>query len=282
MLKQEHGIEPTEAWLKDWLVSSCDLIDRYQPSSLFFDWWVSYKDFRPYMKKFLAYYYNRSVEWGKEVCVYYKSDAVMYNCAIFDRERGQLENISPYIWQGETSTAYNAWSYCTTNHFKKPEIIACNFLDVISKNGCFVLNLGPKADGTFCEQEQNIISEIGKWTKKNEEAIWGTQPYKVFGEGKKQKGGSFTEHFSYTSKDYRFTCNTGAVYAFALKPYAKSEFKIKSLADSMDLFHCVIKDVSVLGSDEKVRFTQNKKYLTIKLSEKVNETMTICFKIELD
>ena len=282
MLKQEHGIEPTEAWLKDWLVSSCDLIDRYQPSSLFFDWWVSYKDFRPYMKKFLAYYYNRSVEWGKEVCVYYKSDAVMYNCAIFDRERGQLENISPYIWQGETSTAYNAWSYCTTNHFKKPEIIACNFLDVISKNGCFVLNLGPKADGTFCEQEQNIISEIGKWTKKNEEAIWGTQPYKVFGEGKKQKGGSFTEHFSYTSKDYRFTCNTGAVYAFALKPYGKSEFKIKSLADSMDLFHCVIKDVCVLGSDEKVRFTQNKKYLTIKLSEKVNETMPICFKIEVD
>lgn len=145
-----------------------------------------------------------------------------------------------------------------------------------------MLNLGPKADGTFCEQEQNIISEIGKWTKKNEEAIWGTQPYKVFGEGKKQKGGSFTEHFSYTSKDYRFTCNTGAVYAFALKPYAKSEFKIKSLADSMDLFHCVIKDVSVLGSDEKVRFTQNKKYLTIKLSEKVNETMPICFKIEVD
>lgn len=50
-----------------------------------------------------------------------------------------------------------------------------------------MLNLGPKADGTFCEQEQNIISEIGKWTKKNEEAIWGTQPYKVFGEGKNKK-----------------------------------------------------------------------------------------------
>lgn len=282
MLKQEHGIEPTQEWLCDWLVSSCELIDRYQPASLFFDWWVSYKAFRPYMKKFLAYYYNRSLEWGKEVCVYYKSDAVMYNCAIFDRERGQLENISPYIWQGETSTAYNAWSYCTTNIFKKPEIIACNLLDVISKNGCFVLNLGPKADGTFCEQEKNIVAEIGAWTKKNAEAIWGTQPYKVFGEGKKQKAGSFNEHFSYTSKDYRFTCKTGVVYAFASKPKGRSEFKIKSLADSMDLFHCIIKNITVLGSGEKVLFSQNKNALTIRLGEKIKDTMPICFKIEVD
>lgn len=282
MLKQEHGIEPSREWLEDWLVSSCDLIDRYQPTSLFFDWWVSYRAFRPYMKKFLAYYYNRSAEWGKEVCVYYKSDAVMYNCAIFDRERGQLENISPYIWQGETSTAYNSWSYCTTNHFKKPEIIACNLLDVISKNGCFVLNLGPKADGTFCLEEKYIISEIGKWTKKNEEAIWGTQPYKVFGEGKKQKGGSFTEHFSYTPNDYRFTCKTGAVYAFALKPKGKSEFRIKTLGDTMDTFHCVIKNISVLGSDVKVNYSQDKKSLTIKTDKKITDSMPVCFKIEVD
>lgn len=281
LLKQEHGIEPTEKWLKDWLVSSCELIDKYQPSSLFFDWWVSYKAFRPYMKKFLAYYYNRSVEWGKEVCVYYKSDAIMYNCAIFDRERGQLENVSPYIWQGETSTAYNAWSYCTTNRFKTPEIIACNLLDVISKNGCFVLNIGPKADGSICDEEKYILSKLGKFTKENAEAIWGTQPYKVFGEGKKQKGGSFNERLSYTSRDYRFTCKTGVVYVFALKPNGKSEFKIKSLADSMDIFHCVIKNISILGSNENVTFSQDKKALTIK-TNKINSTMPICFKIEVD
>lgn len=282
MLKQEHGIEPTEEWLNDWLVSSCELIDRYQPASLFFDWWVSYKAFRPYMKKFLAYYYNRSLEWGREVCVYYKSDAVMYNCAIFDRERGQLENISPYIWQGETSTAYNAWSYCTTNHFKTPELIACNFLDVISKNGCFVLNIGPKADGTICDEEQKILNALGKWTKRNEEAIWGTQPYKVFGEGKKQKGGSFNEHFSYTPKDYRFTCKTGVVYAFALKPKGKAAFRIKTLGDTMDTFHCVIKKISVLGIDAEAEYTQNKKSLSIKLNRKITDTMPICFKIEVD
>lgn len=282
LLRQEHGIEPSVEWLEDWLVSSCDLIDRCQPASLFFDWWVSYRAFRPYMKKFLAYYYNRSLEWGKRVCVYYKSDAVMYNCAIFDRERGQLEDISPYIWQGETSTAYNAWSYCTTNRFKKPEIIACNMLDVISKNGCFVLNIGPKADGTICKEELNILNRLGEFTKQNKEAIWGTQPYKVFGEGKKQKGGSFTEHFTYTAKDYRFTCKTGVVYAFSLKPEGKNKFQIKALADSMDLFHCIIKNITLLGSSEKIKFIQNKKCLTIYTKEKIKSKMPICFKIEVD
>ncbi len=146
----------------------------------------------------------------------------------------------------------------------------------------FLKDERPKADGTFCDEEKNIVSSLGAWTKRNGEAIWGTQPYKVFGEGKKQKGGSFTEHFSYTAKDYRFTCKTGVVYAFALKPNGKSEFRIKTLADTMDVFHCVIKNISVLGSNSKVSFTQNKKCLTIKLSEKVNDTMPVCFKIEVD
>lgn len=82
LLKQEHGITPTKEWLEDWLVNSCELIDKYHPETLFFDWWVMNYAFRPYMKKFLAYYYNRSVEWDKEVCVQYKSDAIMYNVGI--------------------------------------------------------------------------------------------------------------------------------------------------------------------------------------------------------
>lgn len=82
LLKQEKGIVPTKEWLTDWLVSSCELIDKYRPATLFFDWWVMNEAFRPYMKKFLAYYYNKSLEWGKEVCVQYKSDAIMYKTVI--------------------------------------------------------------------------------------------------------------------------------------------------------------------------------------------------------
>lgn len=282
MLKQEHGIEPTQEWLEDWLASSCELIDKYRPASLFFDWWVSYKAFRPYMKKFLAYYYNRSLEWGQEVCVYYKSDAAMYNCAIFDRERGQLDGVSPYIWQGETATSRNAWSYCTTNRFKTPQEIAGNLVEVIAKNGIFVLNIGPKADGTICETELHILKKLGEWTRKNEEAIWGTGPYKVVGEGKKRKNGSFSERYKYTAQDFRFTYKTGVIYAFALAPKNKTVFRIKRFAHSMDLFNYVIKRVSVLGEDVRVSFAPCKKYLELKLDRPVPGDMPICFKVEVD
>lgn len=282
LLKQEKGITPTKAWLEDWLVHSAELIDKYQPSTLFFDWWVMNFAFRPYMKKFLAYYYNRSVEWGKEVCVQYKSDAIMYNVGIFDRERGQLEATSPYVWQSETSTAYNAWSYCTTNHFKSPEVIARVFADVISKNGNFVLNIGPMANGDFCKEEKNILKQIGDWTSKNESAIWGTSPYKFNGEGKKQKAGSFKERSGYTWRDFRYTYKPCHIYAFALVPNKKGVYRLTKLSESRDSFHFIIKGVDVLGYDCKAEYKLCKNYLEIRLDKSPNTKMPICFDIKVD
>lgn len=283
LLNQEHGIVPTAEWLEDWLVHSCELIDKYQPQTLFFDWWVMNHAFRPYMKKFLAYYYNRSLEWGKEVCVQYKSDAIMYNCSIFDRERGQLDNTSPYIWQSETSTAYNAWSYCTTNKWKSPQEIACVFTDVISKNGNFVLNIGPKADGTICDEEQHILKELGKWTSINKDAIWGTSAYKIFGEGRLQKSGSFKERNKYTAKDFRYTYKPCHIYAFALRPYEKQSFIMKKLGINRDLFCFDIKQIQVLGYPNiKASWTLNKKGLKITLDKTVDSKMPLCFDIVID
>ena len=281
LLKQEHGITPTKEWLEDWLVNSCELIDKYHPETLFFDWWVMNYAFRPYMKKFLAYYYNRSVEWDKEVCVQYKSDAIMYNVGIFDRERGQLAATSPYIWQSETSTAYNSWSYCTTNKFKTASKIAGTFVDVISKNGNFVLNLGPKADGTFCEEEMQILEKLSDWTAKNKEAIWGTQPYKIFGEGKKHGNGSFNEKYNYSRKDYRFTYKTGSIYIFALKP-DRTTFKIKSLKYSGDMFAADIKSVEVLGYNQNLHYERNNRCLKIELDSPIETDMPLCFKVSID
>lgn len=282
LLKQEKGITPTEEWLEDWLVHSVELIDKYQPLTLFFDWWIMNHAFRPYIKKFLAYYYNKSKEWGKEVCVQYKSDAIMYNAGIFDRERGQIDNTSPYIWQSETSTAYNSWSYCTTNKFKSPEVIARVFADVISKNGNFVLNIGPMANGEICPQEKHILAQLGDWTSKNEQAIWGSSPYKNFGEGKKRKGGSFKEKKAYTTKDFRYTYRPCHIYAFALVPNKKNVYKLTMLAKGRDSFHFIVKDIKVLGYDNKVEWTVNKNNLEIRLSTPIDTKMPLCFDISID
>lgn len=282
LLKQESKIVPTKEWLEDWLVSSVELIDKYQPATLFFDWWVMNHSFRPYMKKFLAYYYNRSLEWNKQVCVQYKSDAIMYNAGIFDRERGQLDVASPYIWQSETSTAYNSWSYCTTNKFKSPSQIAKVFVDVISKNGNFVLNIGPKADGTICDEEKNILEKLGQFTNKNQQAIWGTSVYKFYGEGKKQKAGSFKEKNSYSCKDYRYTYKPCHIYAFSLKPPKNLIFRMKKLRNNRDGFSFAIKSIKILGYDNEVNWKLTKNYLELTVKGKITTDMPICFDIHVD
>lgn len=281
LLRQEHGIDPTPEWCENWLVHTVELVDRYQPETLFFDWWVSNHKFRPYMKKFLAYYFNRSIEWGREVCVQYKSDAIMYNASIFDRERGQLPATSPYIWQSETSTAYNAWSYCTTNRWKTSEEIARVFADVISKNGNFVLNIGPKADGTLCEEEIQILTRLGEWTARNREAIWGTSPYKVSGEGKRQKTGSFQERNRYTARDFRYTYRTCHIYAFALRPNRSGVYDLKALRHSMDGFNFEIKKITVLGGGP-ARWEQDKKRLRIRTQDAPETEMPLVFDIQVD
>lgn len=282
LLRQERGITPTKEWLEDWLVHSCELIDKYRPLTLFFDWWVMNHNFRPYIKKFLAYYYNKSVQWNKEVCVQYKSDAIMYKTAILDRERGLLENASPVVWQSETSTAYNSWSYCTTNKFKKPCEIAKVMADVISKNGNFVLNIGPKADGTICDEEVKILNALGVWTSRNEQAIWGSGPYKFYGEGKKHKYGSFKERNKYSCKDIRYTYRPCHIYAFVLGYNPKGVYKLKKLALSNDNFHFAIKDVKVLGWNDKPQWELSKKYLKITTQAKFDDDMPLCLDIEID
>lgn len=282
LLRQEKGIIPSKEWLEDWLVHSAELIDKYRPQSLFFDWWIMNHAFRPYVKKFLAYYFNRSAEWGKEVCVQYKSDAVMYNVGIFDRERGQLAGVSPYVWQSETSTAYNAWSYCTTNKYKKPCEIARVMADVVSKNGNFVLNIGPKADGTICDEEKKILAAMGKWTRRNSEAIWGASPYKFWGEGKKFSYGSFREKNRYCKRDVRYTYRPCHVYAFVLGYARDGVYRMKRLALSNDDFHFVVRGVKLLGSDERVEWKLNGKYLEIKCKTRFEDDMPLCFDINVD
>jgi Alpha-L-fucosidase len=280
--KRERGITPTKEWLENWLAHTAELIDRYRPETLFFDWWVSNKAFRPYMKKFLAYYFNRSLEWGKEVCVQYKSDAIMYNASIYDVERGRLANTSPRVWQSETAMAKNAWSYTPQNRWKKPRDILAAFVDAISKNGNFVLNVGPRADGSISKEESEILKEIARFMKINAPAIWGTSPWKVFGEGRKAETKSFVEKNNYSYRDFRYTYRPCRIYAFAMKPSKKGIYRLRSLREGRDSFDSIIKGVKILGYENKVEYTLTKKYLKLEVEGKIGTEDPVCFEIEID
>ena len=104
---------PSAEYLNDWLARTCELVDKYQPQLIWFDWWIGHAAFPPYLQQFAAYYYNRALEWGKGVAINYKYVAYAEGTAVLDVERGQLKDIRPLLWQNDTSVAKNSWGYVT-------------------------------------------------------------------------------------------------------------------------------------------------------------------------
>ena len=107
--------------------------------------------FKPYLKKFAAYYYNAGAEWGKGVAINYKYDAFPAGTTVFDIERGQLRRTHGLFWQNDTSVSKNSWGYIDDHDYKVANDIIGDLIDVVSKNGALLLNIGPTADGTIPE-----------------------------------------------------------------------------------------------------------------------------------
>ncbi len=252
---------PSEEFLIDWVCRTCEIIDRYQPRILYFDWWIQHNAYKPYLRMIAAYYYNRGVEWGFPVAICYKHDAFAFGSAIVDVERGKFADAKPYHWQTDTAIARNSWCYTTNLDYKTSYEIICYLVDVVSKNGNLLLNVGPKADGSFAEQDASILSDIGSWLATNGEAIYDTKPWRYAQEGPTvEVEGQFTDGSAkdYTSEDFRFTAGHGAIYATCLKYPADGRITIRSLAKSKDpnkpSFHGIINDVELLGFAEKPAF----------------------------
>ncbi|MCL2084304.1 MAG: alpha-L-fucosidase, partial [Oscillospiraceae bacterium] len=177
------GPPPSPEFINDWLARCVELVDNYRPRLLYFDWWVKHHSFKPSLRRFIAYYYNRAAEWGFAPAVAYKDDSLPFGCGIPDMERGGFADAKPFLWQSCTSTARNSWCHTEQNDYKPPAAVIQNLIDVVSKNGALLLNVGPKADGTLAEQDAVILREVGKWLKTNGAAVYGSTPWKTAMEG---------------------------------------------------------------------------------------------------
>ena len=272
--------KPTEEWLEDWLVKTCELIDRCRPLILYFDTWIQNAAFKPYLKKVCAYYYNRAEEWGKEVTINYKHEAFPPTVATFDVERGALTDISPVPWQTDTAIGKKSWGYIEDNEFKPARQIICDLIDIVSKNGMLLINIGPKPDGTITREETAVLNELGDWMNINGEGIYGTVPWKTFGEGETNNAaGSFmdNEEKLFTSKDYRFTYRNGYLYAFCMRPdseiFTISSLRIKGERD------IVTGTVDVLGDYDVISTSRDENGMKIVLDKTPSSDKPVCFKI---
>ncbi len=271
----------TEEWLTDWLVRTCELIDKYQPAVLYFDWWIHNQSFKPYLKKLAAYYYNRAEEWGKEVTINYKHEAFPPTVATFDVERGALTGISPIYWQTDTAIGKHSWGYRADNEYKTSRQVICDLIDIVSKNGNLLINVGPKADGTFTAEETQVLLDMGAWLKINGEGIYGTTFYKTFGEGSVNVQEGFFkdgDEKQYTHEDFRFTYKNGYLYAFQMRPSKIVTIKTLKKHSSHDF---LIESVELLGSNEKLDVNRTTDALEIRLNGDLQNDLPICFKIAI-
>jgi alpha-L-fucosidase len=256
---------PTDEFMQDWLARTCEIVDKYQPQIVWFDWWIQTRVFKPYLQKFAAFYYNRAAQWGKGVAINYKYNAFEEGTAVFDVERGQLSAIRPQLWQNDTSVSKNSWCYIEGHEYKEVGSLVEDLVDVVSKNGALLLNIGPKPDGTIPEHEQQMLRSIGAWLKVNGEAIYGTRPWKTFGEGPTEvPEGAFTDtnRAAFTAQDIRFTTKGNDLYAIALA-WPGETLTIKSLANGSELAPAQIGSVTLLGNDGALAWTRDAEGLKV-------------------
>ncbi|MGA7719690.1 MAG: alpha-L-fucosidase [Ignavibacteriaceae bacterium] len=272
-------IPASTEFMNDWLLRCCELVNKYHPQVFYFDWYIEVPEFEPYRKTFAAYYYNHAKEWGKEVVINYKDEAYPDNVAVYDIERGSSRATKKFPWQTDTSIGKKSWGYIDGEENKSPGELIDLLIDIVSKNGNLLLNVGPKPDGTITQEQTNVLLSIGKWLDVNGEGIYGTRPWDVAEEGPTiAQDGTFAEFkpVNYTSKDIRFTTKNGFVYAFLLDiPIEK--ISIISLAKKAG--HGVVGKVELLGSKETIKWSQNDNELQIEPSNNYPSAKAICYRI---
>ena len=255
------------AWTDDWLARGAELVDKYHPDIVYFDWWIGQASIRPNLTRFAAFYYNRSLKYGDHVGVInYKDYAMQEHSAVLDLERGQLGEIRPLYWQTDTSVSNKSWGYIKDDTFKSPEFVVHQLIDIVSKNGNLLLNIGPRSDGTIPEEVQQVLLDVGTWLNVNGDAIYGTRPWRTYGEGPtKVAAGSFhdTDTAHYTAEDFRFTTKDHALYAIGLAWPTTGEAVIRSLAATVGSQS--VQSVSLLGTDAKPTFQQRPDGLHVQL-----------------
>ncbi len=277
-------VSQSERDLNRWLARSKELSDMYKPDLYYFDWDINGGQFESRRIEFAAHYYNKAIESGKGsfgspgVVMNYKQKAFPLGSAVLDHERGSEKSIPEMVWQ-TCDCVYDGdnWSYVKETPIKSPNRVIDELVDIVSKRGVLMLSFAPRPDGTFPDEQQQLMFAMGKWLKTNGEAIYSTRPWTVFGEGP-----SLEKKGTYTSKDIRFTRNKAktTLYAVLLEWADSGDIVIKSI-NSKITSKKDIKSISILGSKEKLTWELDENGLTIK-QPKMKTTNEYAYPVKIE
>jgi alpha-L-fucosidase len=272
---------PTKAYNEKFFRRTVELIDKYQPELVYFDdtalpmWPVSDVGL-----KIASHMYNNSIKKHgslKAVITGKILDKEQRKCMIWDIERGQSDKIEPTTWQ--TCTCLGSWHYdkriFDQHRYKTAKNVIQTLVDVVSKNGNLLLSVPMRGDGTIDTDELKVVEEIGSWMAINKEAIFGSRPWDVFGEGPSTinaapltaQGFNEGKNKPYTSEDIRFTKKGNILYAIILGAPQEKKLLIKSLGKEKGLLKTKINSIQLLGYEGTLGYELGDSGLTVKLPE---------------
>lgn len=270
-------------WQKEWYADVKELVDTYHPDLLYSDSALPFGDVG---RSMLANFYNGNISFNNG-----KSTAI-YNCKqpssgkwAQDLERGVQDSISPFPWQ--TDTSIGDWFYNTGQKYKSSAQLIQMLVDIVSKNGNLLLNVVQTPEGEVEPDLIKSLEEIGNWMSANGDGIYGTRPWKIFGErplnsealgaGKRKR---FDENYKYSPEDVRFTIKGDNLYAFCLEVPEK-EYRIRSLGKLSKFNDKKILSVKMMGCKEKLKWIQQDDALVIMKPSDSPDWKVSGFKIEM-
>jgi len=279
-----HSLEsdtPDEEFYADWWAKLKEYIDVYQPDLIWFDWWLENMT-EESRQKFISYYYAQGEKWGKDVVVTYKESTFPESVAIKDYERGRPNQPKEQVWITDTSPG--AWFYRPGAKFKSSNELIDILVDIVAKNGLMLLNVPPNPDGSIPQVIKDLLIDMGAWLEINGDAIYGTRPWTIFGEGPTRlpEGGHKVEEkikIEYVHTDIRFTKKSDKEFYAIVLDTPSDEIVVKSLSTAIGVLNSKIEKITLLGSDEKIEWVRDERGLVIKAPKKYPSDYAYSFKI---
>ena len=275
-----------DAWMsanptyqKEWYSYVKELVDMYHPDLLYSDSGIPFAN--EVGRTLIAHYYNQNIDKNGNPTVVYTCKEESDGRFVRDRERGIAEGISPFPWQ--TDTSIGDWYYRTGQKYMTADEVIQMLVDIVSKNGNLLLNVVQTPEGDLEPDVINILEGIASWIKINGDAIYGTRPWNVYGEGpsmqeKEEKGifGGLRDIRKYQPGDLRFTKKGNILYIFAME-HPTTDIKITSITNNQR-----VESVKLLGMKETIKWQQTKDgNLVITKSAEMPSYPTLVYEVKL-
>ncbi len=261
--------KPALHYAKRWFKRTKELIDRYDPDLLYLDGTLP---FGGYGLRLGAYFYNQNLTDQGELDAVLNIKWMQTPSAVLEVEKGTKGSIQERPWQAGT-TLQKGWFWQKDVPLRLDGgLVVDKLADIVSKNGNLLLNVGPRPDGTLPENQRQELKVVGRWLEVNGEAIYGTRPWQVYGEGPTElTPGNFKERTindpPFKPGDVRYTRKEDTLYAIALAWPENGQLSLKHLGHNTDHGFGKIDHITLLGSRADLTWDRKPTELTVQFPE---------------